>query len=185
MDQADSTEMVTQANRGENDLNASQTNKTKERKRQRDYYIKTKSKRRCAESDCEPDEPNVQSDTNLFTTAQIESIRDIVFEYMTTDFEKDKPSSNNTLMSGALCAMGAFGIGSKVLQNREAIGALVSDFLGRLGQPAPVLPIKSIDGEETRCASGLALPQLTHLPPSQSSDSVDSTDFTLVKSADC
>ena len=56
---------------------------------------------------------------------------------MTTDFEKDKPSpsgNRNTLVSGLLCGMGAVGIGSKILQNREAIGTLVSDFLGRLGQ---------------------------------------------------
>ena len=181
MDQTNSAEMGTPANRGEDDPNS--TTKTREQKRQRDYYVKTKSKRRREESDDESNEPNVQSDANLFTAAQTEAIRDIVFDYMCTDFQKDKPTSNlvSGLTSGLLCGIGAMGIGSKILQNKEVIGTLVSDFLKHLGQSAPQLPIKSTDGEGMQCASGLALPQLTQPPPSQSSDSVDVEKLTLVR----
>ena len=185
MDQANSAEMGTPANRGENDTNSTTTTKTREQKRQRDYYVKTKSKRRREESDCESNEPNVQPDANLFTTAQTEAIRDIVFEYMTTDFQKDKPTSNlvSGLTSGLLCGIGAMGIGSKILQNKELIGTLASDFLGRLGQGVTQLPlqstIQSTGGDEMHCAA-LSVSQPSMLPPPlPSSDSVEK--LTLVR----
>ena len=186
-------EMDTGATRGPVEPDTTTKNKkTREQKRQREYYVKTKSKRRRSESDCESDEQNVQSDANLFTAAQIEEVKNIVFEYMTTDFEKDKPSSSNLvsgLTSGLLCGIGAMGIGSKILQNKEIIGTLASDFLGRLGQGVTQLPlqlplqsaIQSTGGEETHCAPlSLSQPSMQP-PPLPSSDSVDVEKLTLVR----
>jgi len=186
MDQTNSAEMGTPANRGEDDPNS--TTKTREQKRQRDYYVKTKSKRRREESDGESNEPNVQPHSNLFTEEQIEEVKNIVYEYMVTDFEKDKPSSSNLvsgLTSGLLCGIGAMGIGSKILQNKEVIGTLVSDFLGRLGQGVTQLPlqstIQSTDGEEMHCAALSVSQPLMQSPPLQSSGSVDVEKLTLVR----
>ena len=82
--------MVVTQSREKGDVDTSKTTndrKTREQKRQREYYIKTKSKskrsRRNEESDNESDD---QRATNIFTTEQVEAIKDIMYEYMTTDF---------------------------------------------------------------------------------------------------
>ena len=142
--------------RGPSEPNTAQTEGKREKKRQRDYYLKTKfnrpkRSRRDEESDAESNEPHVQpTNTDIFTTAQVESIRDIVYEYMVTEFKKDSPESpgSNTLVSGLLCGAGIVGIGSKILQNREAVGSLISDFLGKLGQAGPCSTAQSTSGGE-------------------------------------
>ena len=84
------------------------------------------------EEDCLSDTSN-EGDARGFTHAQIEAIRDIVWEETHQAQDPQKEGLGTTVMNAAICTLGALGIGRAALENREAIMDTARGFLGQLG----------------------------------------------------
>ena len=63
-----------------------------------------------------------------FTHEQTEHIRDLIWE----EQQNKEPSTTSTLLNGAVCVLGALGIGRAALENREVIVNTASGFLAQL-----------------------------------------------------